>query len=104
VAANEYSAALNGNLQPKWIESRSHAGLGRVFELTGQHECAVNEFWQAAQTDDNVAHAQDVVDALAQSGKPADPPITTPASMTVTIELDFARPAPRRRASSDARP
>jgi TonB family protein len=79
-ASSEYRAALSGNLQPAWVVSRSHAGLGRVFELTGQHERAVNELWQAAQTDDNIAQAQDIVAAVLQPGKPADPPITTPAA------------------------
>jgi TonB family protein len=43
-AANEFREALNGDLEPQWIEAASHLRLGKIFEITGQHDRAVNEF------------------------------------------------------------
>jgi Tfp pilus assembly protein PilF len=37
-AANEYHAALNGDLEPRLIEVLSHLGLAKVFERTGQND------------------------------------------------------------------
>src|SRR5207245_9732076 len=49
-AANEFREALNGDLQPKWTEVWSHINLGKVFDITGQRERAVNEYNQADRT------------------------------------------------------
>ncbi len=84
-AANEYRAALGGNLQPKWVEGRSHAGLAKIFELTGQHERAANEYWLALQSGENVTQALEVIAGVLQPGKPADPPITSPAAFRTHI-------------------
>jgi TonB family protein len=43
-AANELREALNGDLDPKWIEMWSHIELGKIFDLTGQRDRAVNEY------------------------------------------------------------
>ena len=43
-AANEFRAALAGDLQPRWIEGWAHINLGRIFDNTGQRERAANEF------------------------------------------------------------
>jgi TonB family protein len=43
-AANEFREALNGDLQPPWIEAQAHIGLGDIFNLTGQFERAENEY------------------------------------------------------------
>ena len=37
----------------KWTEVWSHIYLGKIFDLLGQRERAVNEYRQAAQTNDN---------------------------------------------------
>ncbi len=60
-AANEFREALNGELQPKWIEVWSHIYLGKIFDITGQRERAVNEYTQAQRTRDNTQGAQDEV-------------------------------------------
>ncbi len=52
-AASEFRAALNGDLDPKWIEAASHIYLGKIFDLTGQHERAVNEFRLVLESGDN---------------------------------------------------
>ncbi|MDE3196637.1 MAG: peptidase M1, partial [Acidobacteriota bacterium] len=60
-AANEFREALNGDLQPKWIEVWTHIYLGNIFDITGQRERAVNEYTQAQRTRDNTQNAQDMV-------------------------------------------
>ena len=56
-AANEFREALNGDLQPKWTEVWSHVNLGKIFDITGQRERAVNEYKQAERTKDNTQGA-----------------------------------------------
>ena len=58
-AANEFREALNGDLKPKWVEVWSHIYLGKIFDITGQRERAVNEYTQAQRTRDNTQGAQD---------------------------------------------
>jgi TonB family protein len=48
-AANEFREALNGDLQPAWVETQSHMGLGAIFELSGQSDRALNEYQLATQ-------------------------------------------------------
>jgi tetratricopeptide (TPR) repeat protein len=52
-SANAYRAALNGDGEPRWTEVWSHLQLGKIFDITGQRERAVNEYQKAAQTNDN---------------------------------------------------
>jgi hypothetical protein len=56
-AANSFRDALRGDLDPKWTEVWSHIYLGRIFDVTGQRERAVNEYRQAIQTNDNTQGA-----------------------------------------------
>ena len=60
-AANEFREALKGDLNPKWIEVWSHIYLGKIFDISGQRERAVNEYTQAQRTRDNTQGAQDEV-------------------------------------------
>ncbi len=57
-AANEYRAALNGDLQPAWIAVWSHIQLGKIFDMTGQRNRAINEYQLAIATQDNTQNAQ----------------------------------------------
>jgi tetratricopeptide (TPR) repeat protein len=52
-SANAYREAINGDGEPHWTEVWSHLQLGKIFDITGQRERAVNEYRQAAQTNDN---------------------------------------------------
>ncbi|PYX29813.1 MAG: peptidase M1 [Acidobacteria bacterium] len=52
-AANAYREAINGDGEPRWTEVWSHIQLGKIFDITGQRERAVNEYRQAVQTNDN---------------------------------------------------
>jgi tetratricopeptide (TPR) repeat protein len=58
-AANEFREALNGDLEPKWTEVWAHLNLGKIFDITGQRERAVNEYTQAIRTKDNTQSAQE---------------------------------------------
>ncbi|MBV9157265.1 MAG: tetratricopeptide repeat protein [Acidobacteriaceae bacterium] len=67
-AANEFRAAINGDLDPKWTEVWSHVNLGKIFDVTGQRDRAVNEYKQAIRTHDNTGGAQE--EAARYSTKP----------------------------------
>ncbi len=58
-AANEFRSAINGDLDPKWTEVWSHVELGKIFDITGQRDRAVNEYKQAIRTHDNTGGAQE---------------------------------------------
>ncbi len=60
-AANEFRSALDGDLEPKWTEVWSHINLGKIFDITGQRDRAVNEYQLAARTKDNSQNAQEEV-------------------------------------------
>jgi tetratricopeptide (TPR) repeat protein len=58
-AANEFREALNGDLEPRWIEVWAHINLGKIFDVTSQRERAVSEYHQAVRTKDNTQNAQE---------------------------------------------
>jgi TonB family protein len=58
-AANEFREALNGNQDVPWTAVWSHIKLGIIFDATGQHDRAVNEYRQAQGTGDNTDGALD---------------------------------------------
>ena len=63
-AANSFRDALRGDLDPKWTEVWSHVNIGKIFDITGQRERAVNEYKQAIQTNDNTQGAINEARAL----------------------------------------
>lgn len=56
-AVNAYRDALNGDDEPKWTEVWSHVAIGKIFDMTGQRDRAIQEYRQALQTNDNTAGA-----------------------------------------------
>ncbi|HEY3930025.1 MAG TPA: M1 family aminopeptidase [Candidatus Koribacter sp.] len=58
-AANEYRDSLNGDGEPRWTEVWAYIQLGKIFDITGQRERAVNSYRQALQTNDNTQGALD---------------------------------------------
>jgi tetratricopeptide (TPR) repeat protein len=58
-AANAYRDSLNGDGEPKWTEVWSHIQLGKIYDITGQRERALNEYRMALQTNDNTQGALD---------------------------------------------
>jgi hypothetical protein len=75
-AAESMRAALNGDLQPKWVEVWAHLTLGKIFDATGQRDRALNEYQRALQTNDNTQGALDEANRYTQTpyveeGRPA---------------------------------
>ena len=56
-AVNAYRDALRGDGEPRWTEVWSHIELGKIFDITGQRDRAVNEYRLAVQTNDNTQGA-----------------------------------------------
>ena len=52
-SVNSYRDALRGDGEPRWTECWSHIALGKIFDITGQRDRAVNEYRLAVQTNDN---------------------------------------------------
>jgi hypothetical protein len=52
-SANSYRSAINGDGEPRWTEVWSHIQLGKIFDITGQRERAINEYRQGVQTNDD---------------------------------------------------
>ena len=52
-SANSYRSSINGDGDPRWTEVWSHVQLGKIFDITGQRERAINEYRQAIQTNDD---------------------------------------------------
>jgi tetratricopeptide (TPR) repeat protein len=58
-AANEFQEALSGDLQPPWVEVWSRINLGKIFDISGQRDRAINEYRLAKLTNDNTRGALD---------------------------------------------
>ena len=56
-AADAYRDALRGDGEPEWTQVWSHIAVGKIFDVTGQRDRAVNEYRLALQTNDNTAGA-----------------------------------------------
>jgi hypothetical protein len=56
-SVNSYRDALRGDGDPRWTEVWSHIALGKIFDITGQRDRAVNEYRLAVQTNDNTQGA-----------------------------------------------
>jgi Peptidase family M1 domain len=65
-AANSFRDALRGDGDPRWVEVWSHIELGRIFDVSGQRDRAVNEYRLAVQTNDNTQGAVNEARALMQ--------------------------------------
>ncbi len=70
-AANSFRDCLRGDGDPKWTEVWSHVNLGKIFDIAGQRERAVNEYRLAIQTKDNTQGAVNEAHALIE--KPYKP-------------------------------
>ncbi|MFQ5926004.1 MAG: M1 family aminopeptidase [Terriglobia bacterium] len=56
-AANAFREAINSDKDPPWTLVWSHIFLGKIFDLTGQRERALNEYRRAIETGDDTAGA-----------------------------------------------
>ncbi|MGA8937885.1 MAG: M1 family aminopeptidase [Acidobacteriaceae bacterium] len=72
-AANSFRDCLRGDGDPKWTEVWSHVNLGKIFDIAGQRERAVNEYRLAIQTKDNTRGATDEARALIEKAYKPEP-------------------------------
>ncbi len=95
-AANAFREALATVPEPseKWTEVWSHIYLGKIFDILGQRERALNEYNKARQTNDSTGGAQDVVEALIK--KPY-----TENGMPTPTPADASAPAPTKGKQAD---
>ena len=56
-SVNSFRDALRGDDEPSWTEVWSHIEIGKIFDMTGQRDRAVNEYRLAVQTNDNTQGA-----------------------------------------------
>ena len=49
---------MNGDLEPKWTEVWDHINMGRVYDISGSRDRAVNEYNLAIRTKDDTQGAQ----------------------------------------------
>ena len=86
-AANEFRAAIGGDLDPKWVEVWGHIYMGKIYDLLGQRERAVNEYSLAQHIKDDTAGAQEEAQAYLQkpygsTGTPTASAAPSPSSTT----------------------
>jgi predicted negative regulator of RcsB-dependent stress response len=88
-SANAFREALNAVPEPseKWTEVWSHIYLGKIFDLLGQRERALNEYSKARQTNDSTGGAQEVVEILVKK------PYTEAGMPTLTAADSKAAPS-----------
>ena len=72
-AANSFRDCLSGDGDPKWTEAWSHVNLGKIFDIAGQRERAVNEYRLAIQTRDNRQGAVNEARALIEKAYKPEP-------------------------------
>ena len=101
-SANAFREALATVPEPseKWTEVWSHVYLGKIFDILGQRERALNEYNKARQLNDNTSGAQAAVEALikkpySEGGTPAAVPADTtpPAAPAKGKQADIAEPS-----------
>ncbi len=101
-AANAFRAALGGDLDPKWTEVWSHVYIGKIYDLLGQRERAVNEYSLAQHTNDDTAGAQSQADYYMKKPYTGDnaPAAATPSASGNPAKTPTA-PAPSEKQGSD---
>ncbi len=72
-AANSFRDCLRGDGDPKWTQVWSLVNLGKLFDIAGQRERALNEYRLAIQTKDNTQGAVNEARALIEKAYKAEP-------------------------------
>ena len=97
-AANAFRAALNGDLDPKWINVWCHIYIGKIYDILGQRERAVNEYQLAQHTNDDTAGAQ------AEAGVYLKKPYSEETATATASPSSAAPAAPAPSAAADDKP
>jgi hypothetical protein len=90
-AANAFRAALNGDLDPKWVNVWSHIYIGKIYDVLSQRERALNEYQLAQHTNDDTAGAQAEADRYLKRPYGAD---NATAAAAPSSAAPAAAPAP----------
>jgi len=112
-AANAFRAALGGDLDPKWTEVWAHVYMGKIYDILGQRERAVNEYNRAQHLKDDTAGAQ--AEAARYIKAPYNPdnpnppatatatgnPAQVPAAATATGDNSDKKPELKKRTESN---
>ena len=77
-AASAFREALDGDLDPKWTEVWSHIYIGKIYDLSGLRDRAMNEYARARETRDNTGGAQDEVAKYTAQPFKLGPPKSNP--------------------------
>ncbi|MFZ3216247.1 MAG: M1 family aminopeptidase [Candidatus Acidiferrales bacterium] len=91
-AANAFRAALGGDGDPKWTEVWGHIYIGKIYDLLGQRERAVNEYSLAQHLGDDTAGAQLEARRYIQKAYSGDD--STPAAASAAPTTPTPAPAP----------
>jgi aminopeptidase N len=59
LAANIFRDALNGDLEPKWVEVWAYINLGKIYDIRGDRPRALTEYQKAVNTGDDAYGAQE---------------------------------------------
>jgi tetratricopeptide (TPR) repeat protein len=97
-AANAFREALQTvpDASEKWTEVWSHIYLGKIFDMLGQRERAVNEYSKAKQTNDDTGGAQGVADTFVKKAySDGGTSVTAPAATEPAkpVKADIPPPA-----------
>ena len=63
-SANAFRDALEGDLEPNWVGVWSRVYLGKIFDLSGQRERALNEYSKAREMKDDTGGAHSEIERL----------------------------------------
>ena len=96
-AANAFRSALGGDGNPKWTEVWGHIYIGKIYDLLGQRERAVNEYSLAQHTNDNTAGAQEEAGRYLKVAYNGD---NTPAAGSASASASAPVSAPTQAAST----
>ena len=88
-AADNFRNALDGDLDPsyRWVEVWSHIYLGKIFDLTGSRERAINEYQKAEELKDNTDGAQQEAEKYMKAPYGQALPASAPAPTTKPASL-----------------
>jgi len=93
-AAGAFRESLQTVPEPseKWTEVWSHIYLGKIFDMLGQRERAVNEYSKAKQSNDDTGGAQQVAEsylkkAYSEGGAPVTPQATDVAAKPASLPV-----------------
>jgi hypothetical protein len=101
-AANAFRSALGGDLNPKWVEVWSHIYIGKIYDVLGQRERAVNEYNLAQHTKDDTAGAQEEAERYIRTAY--NPESTTPTPTATASGAPAQAPAPAGDSAADKQP